>query len=86
VSSDLGGLVRRSDLSRRSFGEGGSEDGSGDFLRRKEKTNHQQLNYAKRTQFPKKSNGRNISINNELQRKMQNGHLVKTNPNEPNLW
>ena len=43
------------------------------------------INYAKRTQFPKKSNGCNISSNNELQRKMDNGHLVKTNPNKANL-
>jgi exodeoxyribonuclease VII large subunit len=42
-------------------------------------------NYAKRTQFPKKSNVYNRSFNNELQRKINNGHLVKTNPNEANL-
>jgi hypothetical protein len=41
-------------------------------------------NYAKRTQFSKKSNVYNRNFNNELQRKMDNGHLVKTNPNEPN--
>jgi hypothetical protein len=41
-------------------------------------------NYAKRTQFFKKSNVYNRNFNNELQRKMDNGHLVKTNPNEPN--
>jgi hypothetical protein len=40
-------------------------------------------NYAKRTQFSKKSNGCNIGNNNELRRKIDNGHLVKTNPNEP---
>jgi hypothetical protein len=46
-------------------------------------------NYAKRTQFPKKSNVYNRNINNELQRKTNNGHLVKTNPNKANftrLW
>jgi hypothetical protein len=42
-------------------------------------------NYAKQTQFPKKSNGCNASINNELQRKNENGHLVKTKPNKANL-
>jgi len=41
-----------------------------------------QLNYAKQTQFPKKSNGCNASINKELQRKNQLGHLVKTNPKQ----
>jgi hypothetical protein len=44
------------------------------------------INYAKRTQFPKKSNVYNDSFNKELQRKMQIGHLVKTNPIKPNLW
>jgi hypothetical protein len=44
-----------------------------------------QLNYAKQSQFSKKSNGCNISSNNELQRKIENGHLVKTNPNKANL-
>jgi hypothetical protein len=42
-------------------------------------------NYAKRTQFSKKSNVYNPNFNNELQRKMDNGHLVKTNPNKANL-
>ena len=42
-------------------------------------------NYAKQTQFPEKSNGCIISINNELQRKMRNGHLVKTNPIKANF-
>jgi hypothetical protein len=42
-------------------------------------------NYAKRTQFPKKSNIYNRNFNNELQRKTNNGHLVKTNPNEANF-
>jgi len=27
----------------------------------------------------------NGSVNNELQRKIEIGHLVKTNPNEPNF-
>jgi hypothetical protein len=49
------------------------------------KINQNELNYAKRTQFPKKSNGCNASINKELQRKMHNGHLVKTNPNKANF-
>jgi len=44
------------------------------------------VNYAKRTQFFKKSNVYKLNNNNELQQKMANGHLVKTNPNEPNLW
>jgi hypothetical protein len=42
-------------------------------------------NYAKRTQFSKKSNVYNPNFNNELQRRMNNGLLVKTNPNKPNL-
>jgi len=42
-------------------------------------------NYAKRTQFFKKSNVYNLNKNKELQQKMDNGHLVKTNPNEPNF-
>jgi hypothetical protein len=41
--------------------------------------------YAKQTQFFKKSNIYNRNFNNELQRKMNNGHLVKTNPNKANL-
>jgi len=36
--------------------------------------------YAKQTQFAKKSNVYNRSFYNELQLKMNNGHLVKTNP------
>jgi hypothetical protein len=44
------------------------------------------INYAKRTQFSKKSNVHNQNDDKELQRKMHNGHLVKTNPNKPNLW
>jgi hypothetical protein len=43
------------------------------------------INYAKRTQFFKKSNVHNINNNNELQRKTQIGHLVKTNPNKANF-
>jgi hypothetical protein len=42
-------------------------------------------NYAKQTQFPKKSNVYNLNKNNKLQRKMNNGLLVKTNPIKPNL-
>jgi len=42
-------------------------------------------NYAKQTQFSKKSNVYNRNFNNELQRKMNNGHLVKTNPIKPNF-
>jgi hypothetical protein len=42
-------------------------------------------NYAKQSQFPKKSNVYNRNFNNELQRKTNCGHLVKTNPNEANL-
>jgi len=37
-------------------------------------------NYAKQSQFAKKSNAYNRSFYNELQLKMDNGHLVKTNP------
>jgi hypothetical protein len=44
------------------------------------------VNYAKQTQFSKKSNVYNRNFNNELQRKMDNGHLVKTNPIKANLW
>jgi hypothetical protein len=43
------------------------------------------INYAKRSQFFKKSSVYNRSYDNELQRKINNGHLVKTNPNEANL-
>ena len=43
------------------------------------------INYAKQTQFPKKSNVYNRNFNNQLQRKINNGHLVKTNPNKANL-
>jgi len=38
--------------------------------------------YAKRTQFPKKSNAYNLKKNNELQQKTSCGHLVKTNPKQ----
>jgi hypothetical protein len=44
------------------------------------------INYAKQSQFPKKSNVYNRGFNKELQRKMRIGHLVKTNPNKANLW
>jgi hypothetical protein len=43
------------------------------------------INYAKQSQFSKKSNVYNRSFNNQLQRKFDNGHLVKTNPIKPNL-
>jgi hypothetical protein len=49
------------------------------------KFNQKRVNYAKQTQFFKKSNVYNLNGNNELQRKMQNGHLVKTNPNKANF-
>jgi len=55
------------------------------FSAQKEKINQNDINYAKRTQFPKKSNACNIIINNELQQKINNGHLVKTNPNKANF-
>jgi len=42
-------------------------------------------NYAKQTQFSKKSNIHNRSFDNELQRKMDNGLLVKTNPIKANF-
>jgi hypothetical protein len=42
-------------------------------------------NYAKQSQFWKNQNERNLNKNNELQQKINNGHLVKTNPNEANL-
>ena len=50
-------------------------------------TNHdpRTMNYAKQSQFAKKSNAYNLSFYNDLQRKMHNGHLVKTNPIKPNL-
>jgi hypothetical protein len=50
-----------------------------------EKINQNEVNYAKQSQFIKKSNVYNINKNNELQRKMHIGHLVKTNPNKANL-
>jgi len=43
------------------------------------------INYAKQTQFFKKSNVYNLNKNNELQQKIDNGHLVKTNPNKANF-
>jgi hypothetical protein len=43
------------------------------------------INYAKQSQFLKKSNVYNPNFNNELQRKIENGHLVKTNPIKPNF-
>jgi len=47
--------------------------------------NYEQLNYAKQSQFSKRSNVYNRSFDNKLQRKMDNGLLVKTNPNKANL-
>jgi hypothetical protein len=38
------------------------------------------MNYAKQTQFAERQNERNHNYDNKLQRKMNNGHLVKTNP------
>jgi hypothetical protein len=52
-------------------------------LERKNQSKH--INYAKQSQFSKKSSIYNPNSNNELQRKNEIGHLVKTNPNEPNL-
>jgi hypothetical protein len=49
------------------------------------KISQKRVNYAKRTQFFKKSNVYNLNNNNQLQQKMDFGHLVKTNPNEPNF-
>ena len=49
------------------------------------KINQNDINYAKRTQFRTKSNFYNRNVNNELQRKIEIGHLVKTNPNKANL-
>jgi hypothetical protein len=49
------------------------------------KFNQNRVNYAKQTQFPKKSNVYNRNYDNELQWKIDNGHLVKTNPNKPNF-
>jgi hypothetical protein len=47
--------------------------------------NQNEQKYVKQSQFSKKSNVYNLNENNGLQRKIQNGHLVKTNPNKPNL-
>jgi len=49
------------------------------------KISQKRVNYAKRTQFFKKSSVYNLNKNNQLQQKMAKGHLVKTNPNEPNF-
>jgi len=43
------------------------------------------INYAKRTQFSKKSNVYKSNENNGLRRKNEIGHLVKTNPIKPNF-
>src|SRR4030042_3312173 len=55
------------------------------FSAPKGKINQNEVNYAKRTQFPKKSNVYNRNFNNGLQRKIRIGHLVKTNPNKANF-
>jgi hypothetical protein len=49
------------------------------------KINQNELKYAKQTQIKTKSNIYNASYNNDLQRKMQIGHLVKTNPIKANF-
>jgi hypothetical protein len=49
------------------------------------KINQNEQKYVKQTQFFKKSNVNNASINKELQRKIEIGHLVKTNPIKPNF-
>jgi hypothetical protein len=43
------------------------------------------INYAKQSQFPKSQNIYNRNFNNQLQRKTNNGLLVKTNPNKANF-
>jgi hypothetical protein len=43
------------------------------------------INYAKQSQFPEKSNVYNINKYSGLQQKMDNGHLVKTNPIKANF-
>jgi hypothetical protein len=47
--------------------------------------NQNDVNYAKQSQFFKKSNVYNSKYYNELQRKIEIGHLVKTNPNKANF-
>jgi hypothetical protein len=47
------------------------------------KINQNEINYAKQTQFRTKSNFYKPNKNKVLQRKIEIGHLVKTNPNEP---
>jgi hypothetical protein len=49
------------------------------------KINQNEQKYVKQTQFFKKSNFYKPNGNNQLQRKIQIGHLVKTNPNKANL-
>jgi hypothetical protein len=49
------------------------------------KINQNEQKYTKQTQFSKKSNVYNASYNNELQRKNEIGHSVKTNPIKPNF-
>jgi len=55
------------------------------FFAHSGKFNQNEVNYAKRTQFPKTKNVYNRNYDKELQRKMNNGLLVKTNPNKPNF-
>jgi hypothetical protein len=49
------------------------------------KPTKKRVNYAKQSQFPKSQIIYNRNSNNQLQRKIDNGHLVKTNPNKANL-
>jgi hypothetical protein len=44
------------------------------------------VNYAKQSQFSKKSNVYNRNYDNELQRKNEIGHLVKTNPIQTQIY
>jgi hypothetical protein len=71
---------RLADLSAITFGEAEAA-----IVCLEQKNQSKRVNYAKRTQIFKKSNVYNLNNNKELQQKMANGHLVKTNPNEPNF-
>jgi len=53
---------------------------SAEALAKADQSKH--INYAKQSQFSKKSNVYNRNDDKELQRKIHNGHLVKTNPNK----
>jgi hypothetical protein len=55
------------------------------FVCPERKIQSKMINYAKQSQFFKKSNVYNINKNKGLQQKNENGHLVKTNPNKANL-